>query len=633
MAYVNTIQIASNTFRDIMESVDTRIFRGTCSTAGSSQIKTVTLDDATNFSLNDGIKVAVTFTYANTNSSPELNVNNSGNFPVVIYNSSGSTSSSGDTYNTWGDYETVIFTLNYGTSSSSAVWVNSGSGKGIGSAYELANSAVTTAGSGLTKSGKVLNHSNSISAGTAGVNSDTSGSSIKIPYIAYDAQGHLTAANTRTHTIPAMTSSSNGIGRINAGTNTSVSYSNGVVTISATNYTPGTGLTLSGTTLNHSNSVSGGAGTIGVSTATTGSTLEVPWATYDAQGHITGKGTHTHTISGFATENNKVTQTNTTTNANYRVLLSNNANNTNETEASRKSSGLVFNPSETKMKVGSHTSVGNFTFYNANGTTESAYGVGLGIDSATSYSVSLSDVGSSLKLFKYASSRSSDGVIQSGNYVESSSVLNYNSLTIRNYSASGVSSSYTNLTPTSLSFYNSSGSNPKTITWLKVQSWDDLVETGVTKSGTQSLSNKTLVSPQVIGTLTIDGQIKGKNESSSINIEHATLKDVTLDNTIYGGSGTTYLTISKRGASTSGSIIEGSVRGDGIYLLAGCRINSSSTSSGGLWLLQLRTGGTSSYKALVAPSDGGPTITVDGLSYSVRTGIANWYFTIIGTGT
>lgn len=66
--------------------------------------------------------------------------------------------------------------------------------------------------------------------------------------------------------------------------------------------TAGTGLSKSGNTLNHSNSVT--AGTIGQSSATSGSTLAVPYATYDAQGHITGKGAHTHTITGFVPQNN-----------------------------------------------------------------------------------------------------------------------------------------------------------------------------------------------------------------------------------------------------------------------------------------------------------------------------------------
>ena len=64
-------------------------------------------------------------------------------------------------------------------------------------------------------------------------------------------------------------------------------------------YSAGTGLSLSGSTFNHSNSVT--AGTAGTSSATssTDRTLAVPYVTYDAQGHVTGSGTHTHTISSF----------------------------------------------------------------------------------------------------------------------------------------------------------------------------------------------------------------------------------------------------------------------------------------------------------------------------------------------
>lgn len=42
-----------------------------------------------------------------------------------------------------------------------------------------------------------------------------------------------------------------------------------------------------------------GAGTAGTSTATSGSTLAVPYLTINANGHITGYGTHTHTVTGF----------------------------------------------------------------------------------------------------------------------------------------------------------------------------------------------------------------------------------------------------------------------------------------------------------------------------------------------
>lgn len=64
-----------------------------------------------------------------------------------------------------------------------------------------------------------------------------------------------------------------------------------------TTYSAGTGLSLSGTTFNHSNSVT--AGTAGTQSATSGSTLAVPYVTYDAQGHVTASGVHTHTVNGF----------------------------------------------------------------------------------------------------------------------------------------------------------------------------------------------------------------------------------------------------------------------------------------------------------------------------------------------
>lgn len=72
---------------------------------------------------------------------------------------------------------------------------------------------------------------------------------------------------------------------------------------SALTLAEGTGISLTDDTTNnkitvgHSNSVT--AGTAGTSSATSGSTLAVPYVTYDAQGHITATGTHTHTVSGF----------------------------------------------------------------------------------------------------------------------------------------------------------------------------------------------------------------------------------------------------------------------------------------------------------------------------------------------
>ena len=61
-------------------------------------------------------------------------------------------------------------------------------------------------------------------------------------------------------------------------------------------------------TIAHSNQVSGGSGTIGTDSATSGITIAVPYANYDANGHITGKGTHTHTISSASTDGKGVVQ-------------------------------------------------------------------------------------------------------------------------------------------------------------------------------------------------------------------------------------------------------------------------------------------------------------------------------------
>lgn len=76
-------------------------------------------------------------------------------------------------------------------------------------------------------------------------------------------------------------------------------------TVTSVGITNGGGLSVSGSpvtssgsiTVGHSNSVT--AGTIGSTSATSGASVSIPYATYDSNGHITGKGTHTHTITGF----------------------------------------------------------------------------------------------------------------------------------------------------------------------------------------------------------------------------------------------------------------------------------------------------------------------------------------------
>lgn len=89
----------------------TKVYTATCSTAAATAAKVATLDDSTGFSLVAGVKVAVTFTYGNSATTPTLNVNSSGAKTIAIPSSvTAYTTGNGTTYNTWGAYETVLFT-------------------------------------------------------------------------------------------------------------------------------------------------------------------------------------------------------------------------------------------------------------------------------------------------------------------------------------------------------------------------------------------------------------------------------------------------------------------------------------------------------------------------------------------
>lgn len=185
--YITQITGTDSVTYDINEGVNTRIFRATCPTAAATAAKVATLDDATNFSLTTGVRVAVTFQYGNSATTPTLNVQTSGAKTIVTPTAVATlTSGNGTTYNTWGPYETVIFTYN-GT-----YWVKGGTGYSTYNAYNLANSykgTVTkvTAGAGLsggdiTSTGTIA-HSNSVNAQT------TQG----VYPIKIDAQGHISA--------------------------------------------------------------------------------------------------------------------------------------------------------------------------------------------------------------------------------------------------------------------------------------------------------------------------------------------------------------------------------------------------------------------------------------------------------
>lgn len=169
------------------------------------------------------------------------------------------------------------------------------------------SSAITTSGT------RTLSHANSgVTAGT-------------YRSVTVNATGHITAGtNPTTLSGYGITDAKIASGVITLGSNTITPLTasstldatklSGTIPAACytdTKYAAGTGLSLNGTTFNHSNSVT--AGTAGTSSATSGSTVAVPYVTYDAQGHVTASGTHTHTITGFSTTDTKNTAGSTDT--------------------------------------------------------------------------------------------------------------------------------------------------------------------------------------------------------------------------------------------------------------------------------------------------------------------------------
>lgn len=134
-------------------------------------------------------------------------------------------------------------------------------------AYVTSEAPVTpiSAGTGLTLNGSVMNHTNSIDEQTKpdlkgsisfneSTNSNPSYIDIKIPRIEYDNTGHIISNSTL----------------INSSINI------------------GSGLSLDGTTIKHSNSLLGGAGPS--ITWTNSSVTAVPNLSLDSEGHVTSRG-------------------------------------------------------------------------------------------------------------------------------------------------------------------------------------------------------------------------------------------------------------------------------------------------------------------------------------------------------
>lgn len=132
---------------------------------------------------------------------------------------------------------------------------------------------------------------------------------------------------------------------------------------SNTTYSSGTGVSISGTTINHSNSITAGTAS-GSATGTVnfGGTISIPSITYDAQGHITGKSTATVTLPANPNTDTKVTQTTRGTATDFtawRGLLwegtdSGSSGATTFTGATNMSTNIICQPSSGTIKSTIH---------------------------------------------------------------------------------------------------------------------------------------------------------------------------------------------------------------------------------------------------------------------------------------
>lgn len=109
--YINQIKDSSNTTQYLADGTDTRIFTGTCDTNGDHSLKSVVLDDPTNFSYNDGVKVLVTFKYGNTCSDDYLaiRITNASTITTLDLCIGLYDDYNADTY-LWADNESVLLT-------------------------------------------------------------------------------------------------------------------------------------------------------------------------------------------------------------------------------------------------------------------------------------------------------------------------------------------------------------------------------------------------------------------------------------------------------------------------------------------------------------------------------------------
>ena len=351
---------------------------GTCSTGASTAAKTVSITTGT-FSLEAGAMVTVKFTNANTANSPTLSVNSTTG-KVIYVNGSQITSDDsksllkgtvtfiydGSVWNLIGNYHDTTYTsesaasggtdLSLVTTGEKYSW-NAKSGSDINVKQTPMDGTFTSANYGI-----LIAHTAS--------NTETTEGAYKSTDLTYDPEWRTLRIDKGTHGTSdggsmsehttdgifsefrkTLSSTVDLYATANAYVSGVSNAATGVVYLEGSHRT--------GTTLDYSNSLE---------MTSTDITLS---GTQGVNTNNTWDGTNT----SLKTDSKKVTQTATTTSANYDILFSDTADNTTRTEGVRKTSTFKYNPSTKSIQIGnlaSNTTLGSYSIAVGDGNTASA---------------------------------------------------------------------------------------------------------------------------------------------------------------------------------------------------------------------------------------------------------------------
>ena len=368
---------------------------GICATAGSVKEKIVSCPG---FELVDGAEITVKFNNANSAAQPTLNVNSTGP-KVIMYNNTSINVGSqlqnrayifryiSSYYELVGELNTkaklIIDSSNTSTSNTETaltngnVYLNIIEDSKVMSSHKISGSGATTVTTDT--SGNIIVNSNDTKYTHPSYKAKSSG----LYKVTVDSTGHVSAATAVAKAditalgIPASDTnthyaSKNVVGSSTATSNTTTALTNGNVylnsvengAVTSAHKISGSGATTvttdtSGNIIVNSNDTKYNAATTsadglmtssmvtklnGISDSADSVSISRNLTSGTKVGTITINGTGTDLYAPTNTDTN-VTQTNTTANANYRLLLSYNANDTSGPYNSRKSSKFLANPS------------------------------------------------------------------------------------------------------------------------------------------------------------------------------------------------------------------------------------------------------------------------------------------------